>query len=258
MLCCIAAPVSMDKSEILAILNSAYFSAEPHEKETLDRLPLLLEGARVFVDVGASLGQYTQAASRLLRGGRILAVEADPLRHEELVRNCARWADESGNRISAVFAAASDADGDTAFFVTHSNVSGGLFPHPITHQAVTWDEIRVPARSLDSLCEGFEPDLVKIDVEGGELRVLQGCRRLLAARKVVFLVELHGWVDPQGRTIPRAVLDLMRGYGYARAPFHGQTLFVPTRAQWLRFWLRYLTLDWPADFRQAHDTHPAS
>lgn len=240
----------MDKPEILAILNRAYFSEEHHEKETLDRLPRLLAGARLFVDVGASLGQYTRAASRILRDARIVAVEADPLRHEELARNCARWAQESGNRIDAVFAAAADADGDTAFFVTHSNVSGGLFPHPISHQQVAWDEIRVPARSLDNLCEALDPDLVKIDVEGGELRVLQGARRLLAARKARFLVELHGWVDPQGRTVPREVLALMSAHGYLRAPFHGQTLFVPTRAEWWRLWLRYWTLDWPADFRR--------
>ena len=240
----------MDKSEILAILNRAYFSEEQHEKETLDRLPQLLEGARLFVDVGASLGQYTRAASRILRGGRILAVEADPLRHEELARNCATWGAETGTRIDAVFAAAADADGDMVFYLIYSNVSGGLFPHPIAHQKVAWDEIRVPARCLDSLCEGLEPDIVKIDVEGGELRVLQGARRLLAAGKTRFLVELHGWVDPQGRTIPREVLALMRHHGYLRAPFHGQTLFVPTRAEWLGRWLRYLAFEWPADFNR--------
>jgi FkbM family methyltransferase len=240
----------MDKSEIFAILNRAYFSAEPHERETLDHLPELLSGARVFIDVGASLGQYTMFASRILRNGQIIAIEADPLRHEELARNCARWAAESGNRIGAVFAAASDTDGDTAFFVTHSNVSGGLFPHPIAQQKVVWDEIKVPARTLDSLCEGLAPDLVKIDVEGGELRVLAGSRRLLAGRSTRFLVELHGWVDPQGRTIPREVLALMRGHGYRHAPFHGQTLFVATRGEWLKLWMRYFLLDWPADLRR--------
>ena len=240
----------MDKSEIFAILNRAYFSAEHHEKETLAHLPKLLSGAGVFIDVGASLGQYTMFANRILRGGRIVAVEADPLRHEELARNCTRWSSESGNEISAVFAAASDAEGDTAFFVTHSNVSGGLFPHPIAHQKVSWDEIKVPSRTLDTLCEGLSPDLVKIDVEGGELRVLMGSRCLLAERKTRFLVELHGWIDPQGRTIPREVLSLMRSHGYRRAPFHGQTLFVPTRAEWLQLWIRYLLLDWPADLRR--------
>ena len=49
-------------------------------------------------------------------------------------------------------------------------------------------------------------------------------------------------------TIPGEVLALMHEHGYLRAPFHGQTLFVPTRAEWLRRWLRYVALEWPADF----------
>jgi FkbM family methyltransferase len=240
----------MEKSEILAILNEAYFSPQHHEKDTLEHLPQLLRGAATFVDVGASLGQYTLFASRILRGGRILAVEADPLRHGELARNCERWSAESGNTISAVFAAAAGRDGDTAFFVTHSNVSGGLFPHPIAHQRVEWDEIRVPARTLDTLCEGFSPDLVKIDVEGGELAVLQGARRLLRQGRTRFLVELHGWIDAEGRQVPREVRALMREHRYRAAPFHGQTLFVAQTAEWLRLWLRYCLLDWPADLKR--------
>ena len=80
----------MDKQEVYATLNQAYFSADCHERELLGNLPRLLADARLFVDIGASLGQYTLAASRGMRGGRIIAVEADPLRHEELARIASR------------------------------------------------------------------------------------------------------------------------------------------------------------------------
>jgi hypothetical protein len=36
-----------------------------------------------------------------------------------------------------------------------------------------------------------KPDLIKMDVEGGEVDVLQGARRMLAATRPVLVVELH-------------------------------------------------------------------
>ncbi len=63
----------MDKTEIYETLGDAYFSADPHEKEVIDHLPMLLKGASLVVDAGASLGQYTRAMMRILarrRGAR--------------------------------------------------------------------------------------------------------------------------------------------------------------------------------------------
>ena len=120
----------MDKQEVYATLNQAYFCADCHERELLDNLAPLLADARLFVDTGASLGQYTLTASRCMREGRIIAVEADPVRHEELARNATRWSTDSGRAIDAVFAAVGDKRGEVSFFTTNSNVSGGLFPRP--------------------------------------------------------------------------------------------------------------------------------
>src|SRR3989304_10048968 len=97
----------MDKREIFEILNKNYFSKECQEKELIGMLPGLLGDAGVFVDVGASLGQYTYHANRALRNGRIYAIEADPVRYEELEKNCAKWQAESTKIITAVHAAAS-------------------------------------------------------------------------------------------------------------------------------------------------------
>jgi FkbM family methyltransferase len=217
----------MDKSEIYEILNRAYFADGYHEKDVLDNFSKLLTDVRTFVDVGASLGQYTLFASRGLRDARIIPIEADAVRYEELARNSDRWSAESGNRITPVFGAASDEDGHVSFYVTNSNVSGGLFEHEIKHQKVTWNQVTVPAWKLDTICAGIVPDLVKMDVEGSELRVLRGATRILSAAKTKFLIEIHHWSDPQGQKGPQDVHDLMRKHGYGSVNFHGQTLFMP-------------------------------
>jgi FkbM family methyltransferase len=216
----------MDKNEIYRNLNKAYFSEERHEKEVLDHLPVLLEGVRVFADVGASLGQYTFFANKHLQGGRIFAIEADPIRFEELRNNCQKWEFSSTNKLTALHAAVCDKDGKTAFYVTNSSVSGGLFTHDIRHQAVDWQEIVINCFKLDTIFRDCSPDLVKIDVEGSELRVLRGAIRILRKGKTKFLVELHSFVDPEGQGGPEEVLDFMKSFGYSPTNFHGHRLFV--------------------------------
>lgn len=123
----------MDEKAIISKLNEAYFSANPHEREVIALMPKLLRGVQVFVDVGASLGQFTKAASQYLRNGTIVAVEADPLRHRELEKNCRQWATESGNAIRAIHGAVSNAPGTLKFQITNSSVSGGLVQHGLDH-----------------------------------------------------------------------------------------------------------------------------
>ena len=222
----------MDKQQVYATLNQAYFADDCHERELLDDLRHLIADAQLFVDVGASLGQYTLAASRCMRGGRIVAVEADPIRHEELARNAARWATESGRSIDTVFAAVGDVQGEATFYTTNSNVSGGLFPHTSSN-AVSWQEIRVPSVTLDQLCGDQTPDFVKADIEGAEIRMLNGATRILARRQTLFLLELHAWGDPanpDGESIPA----FMRHWGYYPASYFEHTLFMPLGLRYMR------------------------
>jgi FkbM family methyltransferase len=222
------------REQIFSSLNKAYFSAEMHEKEVIEHLPLLLRGVEVFVDVGASLGQYTYFGDQNMHGGRIFAVEADPLRFEGLERNCRRWASASDNELIAVQGAASDQDGEIAFYTTNTNISGGLFRHDVSRavlesaglEELDWQEIVVNAFRLDTLLADCSPDLIKVDVEGAELRVLKGATKILKAGRARFLIELHGgWIDPEGQKSAAEVYAFMRSFGYHAVDFHGKALF---------------------------------
>ncbi|MDX1408482.1 MAG: FkbM family methyltransferase, partial [Saprospiraceae bacterium] len=67
--------------------------------------------------------------------------------------------------------------------------------------------------SLDTYCleHNLDPDLIKIDVEGAELAVVQGAVRLLGERPRVVAVELR---RPDFDTHYAAVVQWLRQQGY--------------------------------------------
>jgi FkbM family methyltransferase len=182
----------MQLSELYTTLEEQYFGENMHEKEEIECLPELLKGVSVFVDVGSSLGQYSFFANRILKNGRIFCIEADSIRVQRLKELASEWEKLSNNKITVIHAAAAETNGKVTFFRTDANVSGGIFVHDSgARGSIQWKECEVDSITLDSLCKDLEPDLIKIDVEGTEYRVLQGACGILARGKCRFFVEVH-------------------------------------------------------------------
>jgi hypothetical protein len=57
----------------------------------------------------------------------------------------------------------------------------------------------------------FVPDFIKLDVEGGEVDVLHGARRVLKERKPSLVIEVHGEDREQG------CIQMLRELDYALA-----------------------------------------
>lgn len=95
---------------------------------------------------------------------------------------------------------------------------------------VTVDEKKVARITLDTFCEWFaiRPDAVTMDVEGSELRVLEGAEKLLG-ENVVWWISIHGEVDPHA-VMPSKVHAFMRERGF-------EDQFLAYDHEWhYRFW----------------------
>jgi FkbM family methyltransferase len=223
----------MHEQKIIDILKKAYFSDNPDEKNVVENLSRILSPNDFFIDAGASLGQYTLKSAKILTGsqGRVAAFEPDPIRHQRLQANCRDWSGKFNIRIDCEGSALSNQDGTIIFHSTNSNVSGGLFKHDLDHLShehlsnVEWSEIEVPSITLDSFVGKHLPSLVKMDVEGTELRVLQGAKGILSQGKTDFLMELHDWNDPMGQNGLDDVIEYFKQYAYAEENFFGKSLF---------------------------------
>ncbi len=166
-------------------------SVRPHSDYDSGWLACLLTGCDTFLDVGSNTGECSLLAL-CLGCQRIVAVdgsrEACRIVRSNLERNFAArdW--------QVVHAFVGDNEtGDTALYTVGSGEAGSCYPdHARTAASQGRSEV-APNRTLDQLTTDreFFPDLIKIDVEGAELRVLHGGRRLCKVARPVFLVEVH-------------------------------------------------------------------
>jgi FkbM family methyltransferase len=133
-----------------------------------------------------------------------------------------------------------DVPGRTPFTVvpgkpTRSGISATL---DLTVEAAV-EEIEIEVTTLDdALAADYRPSLIKIDVEGGELEVLRGARRVLSEQRPVLAVEhQYGKRSIPGRTL--AIADLLDEFGYQLRTIDGMPLdrqrfadLVAARAEW--------------------------
>jgi FkbM family methyltransferase len=168
------------------------------EKQAVIR-ELVKPGMRVF-DVGANAGFYTLAFARLVgEGGHVWAFEP----HEANLQNLRRHvALNNFANVTVVPAAVAERAGVARFASGASNSMGHLTEGGICDvQTVSLDEFCVQA-GIDC------PDLIELDIEGGESLALKGAGHVIAQGKATILLALHG------REHEENCLPLLRAGGY--------------------------------------------
>jgi FkbM family methyltransferase len=204
-----------------------------------------LQRGSVVIDVGANLGEWTVPFARKVGpAGRVLAIEPAPrsaaalestlavnaLRHAEIAR-----------------CAIGDHDGIAQFavpVVTSARTDTGtarIGPACAGHEV-----LQVPLRSLDSLAAERDLarlDLIKIDVEGHERRVLDGAAAILDRHRPVLVMETGHEADGDRAAIHNRLgglgyrmLGILLDYGMAPAD-----------------WPAYVALDPPFRAGDAHN-----
>ena len=160
-----------------------------------------------IVDVGAAVGELTLSFSKQVGPkGAVIAIEPSPRNRMYLHLNLAL------NRISnveVIAAAAGASEGWTGFNLTESSDSHSFYDHPLI---TTRRRIVVRCIALDSLHE--KCDLVKVDVEGAELDVLQGATRIVADG-IPLIVELAPACQIAAGRQPRDLIEFLLSVGYS-------------------------------------------
>jgi FkbM family methyltransferase len=144
-------------------------------------------------DLGANIGYFTLVMARAVgEGGRVVAAEALPANVERL-REAIRL-NRLEERVLVVAKAVGARAGRQRFLVHASAGMGRLEDAPGRAEGFE-GSLEVEVAAIDDWVyrDGLPvPDLVKLDLEGGEGLALEGMRTVLAQAAPILVVEVHG------------------------------------------------------------------
>lgn len=141
-----------------------------------------------FVDIGANMGYYTvKIGSKVGAAGKVYSFEPNPELNSFLDDNIN--INGFGPRARAFKCALGDARGKATLYFPYENMGGGSLAGPGLNSVA----VEVAVDTLDDcIAAGERVDLVKIDAEGFEPKILSGGRRVMAENpNLVMVLEVN-------------------------------------------------------------------
>lgn len=142
-----------------------------------------------FADVGANAGHWTVALARLFE--KTVAFEPNEAIRPRLIKNLNL---NSLSNVEVSQLALADENGEVTFFIRESLDNSGALNDglgTITQRKGYVRETKiVPAAKLDSISQGLDFGLIKIDVEGAENLVLTGAKQTLSRCRPIVVSEM--------------------------------------------------------------------
>jgi FkbM family methyltransferase len=184
-----------------------------YELPFLQAIGELLPAETVAFDVGAHIGNHTIYFAGVL-GWRVVAFEPNPEAFEKLVANVE--ANGLANRVTCFQVALTDSPGTLTLARTEASDAGTVAV--VAGDKRPADVVETEGATLDSYADlaGQGPTLLKIDVEGHELPVIEGGRR--------FLTRVAPHVTTEVQSV-HEFEDLMEALGHSHRP---SGIFNPT------------------------------
>jgi FkbM family methyltransferase len=179
----------------LRIPEEAGFWRGEHEPEVQKAISAIVRPGNVVYDIGAHLGSIALGTARLVGAtGRVVAFDGDPGNVQRLRENSLRNNFEpSLHVVHAAVWSRTAGDGISFRRAKNGAALGGVEADGQRPVLGDGEMIHVPAITLDDFVAGGgpAPQLIKIDVEGGECEVLRGGASLFAKHRPFLIVEVH-------------------------------------------------------------------
>jgi FkbM family methyltransferase len=165
-----------------------------------------LSRSSCIVDVGCHIGSFLSLAAKYAPEGQHVAIEPSPIRSPLLRKRFPN--------VEVFSVAAGEVNGTASFAEdtqrpAYSRLTKGIIAHSTIYN--------VDVRRLDDiLLERPRLDLIKLDIEGGELSALRGAKQIISRWKPPILFECGTEYDSHKTGLDRrALFDFLTESGYA-------------------------------------------
>ena len=189
-------------------LKVRLFLKGTYEAEVTNLIKRAVKKDWVVADVGTQHGYYTLLFARLVgKQGHVYAFAPDPVSYRRLMNNVQR---NHYKNVVAVPKAATDRIGVAKFYVTTLGYGKDtMFPKPNYPHAPH----EFPTTTLDNEIPGI-PHFMKVDVEGAELLVLEGAKRILQSPDIGIVLEFHPRILARTKNVPADMLETLHSMGF--------------------------------------------
>ncbi len=175
--------LNMQRDPIQAAIRGGEFFEIEELQAIRDRVK---KGAHI-IDIGANIGNHALWFTRVMNARRVVVIEPNPLAMAPLMANVLVNGLGYVIDLSALGIGLSDTSEGGYGMKRHDRNLGAT-----KMRAGTGD---MQVHRGDDLFEGETPDLIKIDVEGMEIKVLSGLENTIETHRPVILIEVDGEND---------------------------------------------------------------
>jgi len=149
----------------------------------------------IFWDIGANIGYFSISAARVAKSVRSFEPEE---KNYKILKNNVGKNDIDNIKLHKI--AVSDLNGESELFI---NTTEGSGIHSLAYdERLNKESDTIKTRTFDSLTGTYgNPDLVKIDVEGAELKIIEGAEETLKNGNIDWFIEVHS--SKTGKRIDR-------------------------------------------------------
>jgi len=163
-----------------------------YENQLTKKIIELSKDYKVFFDVGANYGWISLAVANNCSSLDVYSFEPDKKIIQEFELNLNKNSTLKSN-IKIVNKAIHDSVVEVRFIPSNQKNNPGIGR---IDESETNNGYFVEATSLDSFCqkENVFPDIIKVDVEGAELKVVRGMSEMLSkGNPKILIIEIHGF-----------------------------------------------------------------
>jgi FkbM family methyltransferase len=181
-----------------------------HEPISTEIISTIIKEGMTIIDIGSNIGHYALIESGLVGSrGRIIAIEPMSENIELLNFNLKL---NAINNVTVMQGAVSDYDGIGILYVSPLSNWNSLQKTPSWHPAQGTREINT--MKLDTLINNMNipVDLIRMDIEGGELRAFKGMAETLKKYKPRIAVEMHTFIIGKDSSIE--IIEVLKSLGY--------------------------------------------